>query len=578
MRPQSTTDPTNSANPGNLPARCLQSGRRPRALQFKQLGGRSPKVSLTRLRRARTAAMDRVFVSMARCFAEQARVAALASDRAAAELRVAAEMAERCVAELLANAADDACAAAGASAAPAGATADLVHDDSAAFQAASTTTTASARSALATPCRAASPVAAVAAAPAVQTGFAAASPPAVFDALATLPAETVPRAPPAVALRASSAAPWSRVPAAAQSSNFSKSAFPALTSGSAPRKVRFRSAEPARQLNGSRAARITQAARAPDDEPSVAELADGCAPADGMELAAGVSPAAQPLDPVIPSAAAELRDCPAAASKIELRDVVLDLLRFRTTWRVTPRHAVYTVTRRGDGFQALLTIAGWLGGGKYAGNVCDAADAAVQSCAELAAACIRADALPFPPEEAFSSPSEPNSNSAFAAPVGLVPARPCSWMACGAQAARARRSRPASRGRLSLQRSADDDMTWETGHEPPYYVATSGHLAGYKVHVGDLQSQPFARLCLWVRGALGRAGCRDPGDYGPMLALSDFERGQLILTFVQFADAQIACRVLDSQLLPDGKRSNARFWVPKGYDPQISDPRFRRGR
>ena len=532
-------------------------------------------------------------------FAEQVSAAANASDRAAECLRDAAKTAQAWAAAHTGHAVCEACAV-------------LARADAAVVAAA-----------VAFLPKAAPELAPAAPAPkeAASSQFADGAGRPSAPAVATCPPAVAPVLPSAVLPLATSAAavcaaPWAAKVAAARPSVDSVQ-FPPLSSA-VPRKVRFNSAEPAsrrtvcKESSGALENALPHEARTSSCEMRDPEPVERDTPAENLEFASpdarqgqqrDHSPDArqgQQRDRLVASDAQldiplPQNDPPAAnlqlgadrapakdpfavspslpVSDIEMRDVVLDLLQSQARRLVSRSHAVYTVHRDGDGFQALLTVARWVGGGEYAGAVCDTDHAAVQSCAEIAADCIRAKQAArraVAAKDAVAQRAQPPQSERPWAAQRARPSQPAE------SAQRGRRSN--SRGPSSLQRKPDDDLTQETGLQPPYLVATPGHIAGYKVHIGDLPAQPFAELRRWLRGALGHALCPDPVDYGPAMSLSEYGRGQMIVTFASSSDAKLACRALDAQRF-DGRRSNARFWVPKGYDARVSDPRFlRRGR
>ena len=157
-------------------------------------------------------------------------------------------------------------------------------------------------------------------------------------------------------------------------------------------------------------------------------------------------------------------------------------------------------------------------------------------------------------------------------PVRGSSAERSGWQERPAERCAQRRGRSKCASRL---RKPAQDLTRTTGIQPPYLVRSEGHITGYKVHVGDLPADKCpAELRAWVRAGLKRANCPDADDIVSSMGKSTFRQSQVLLTFAALDVAQRAQRALDKQRVGPGVVSNAKLWVPKGYDAWRSDPRF----
>lgn len=382
--------------------------------------------------------------------------------------------------------------------------------------------------------------------------------------------------------RAASAAPWAGARLRSASAvPGSGGGFPSLDEAfRAPRKTRVVSATPCRRAGDERAGKraaaepgeialeptqASQTAQRQAQPPAGPQPPDQLAENQPSQGSAAESepPPSQPASPADDdggTGSAPLAALPAELSQAARAELVA-LLSHRAGKTVTETHVVFTVTSYAEGYQAEAKLSRWLGGNAYEGGICENEDAARRSAAETAVACIRIDM----------------ANRNLRGPDRTAPSRPrgAPTPAQGAQRGSARDRLPSRDKFASQQRKPWQDMSQATGIPPPYLVTTEGHMTGYKVHVGDLPgSWNFGQRAQWVRKTLARSECPVPDDFGPSLGTSDRQQtSQMLLTFEPIENAQRARVALNGQRV-DGKRSNARFWVPTRYDPKSSDPRF----
>jgi len=136
-----------------------------------------------------------------------------------------------------------------------------------------------------------------------------------------------------------------------------------------------------------------------------------------------------------------------------------------------------------------------------------------------------------------------------------------------------------AQGKGKLQgRTGDARSDRDAYFKQPFYVSQQGHMAGYKVHVGDLPGAwSPEQIRHWAHGVLSLNAAQLPTDTNTGMGHSDYGRSQTLLTFPTSDQAKSAQRLLsgvrNAQAWPERSlRSNAAYWVPRGYDPWAQDP------